>query len=110
MATRSVNDKLVTKTAVVNPSTATDTAVVAAISGKVIKVHAVTIVTTLANSVSFKSATTAISAVSPLAANGGMVLPFNENGWFKTVAGEALNFTTTAATACGCTVVYSEEQ
>lgn len=106
---RSANDKLVTKTAYANPSTATDTAVVAAIAGKSIRVHAVLTVAASANSVFFKSGATAISATSALAANGGLVLPFSESGWFVTAAGEALNFTTSAAVATGVTVVYSEE-
>lgn len=106
---RSVNDKLVTKTAYANPSTATDTVVVAAIPGKAIRVHAVFTVAASANSVFFKGGAAALTASSALAANGGLVLPFSESGWFVTGAGEALNFTTSAAVATGVTVVYSEE-
>lgn len=109
MPIRGYNDVVPTFTAFANPSTATDTAVVAAITGKVIKVHAVYTVASAANSVSFKSATTSLTGISALAANGGLVLPFSQVGWFKTNAGEALNFTTTAAAATGVTVVYSVE-
>lgn len=106
---KSINDKLVTFTAYANPSTATDTAVVAAVPNHKIVVHAVFTVAASANSVLFKSGPTAITGTSALAANGGLVLPFNENGWFKTGAGEPLNFTTSAAVATGVTVVYSLE-
>lgn len=106
---RSINDTLNTKTAFVNPSTATDTAVVAAITGKGIRVHAVALLAGGANNVLFKSATTALCGTFALAANGGFVLPYNEAGWFVTTAGEALNLTTSAAVATGCTVIYSQE-
>lgn len=89
-----------------NPSTATDTQLVAGATGAKYRVLSVAIVTTLANNVLFKSATTAISATFPLGANGGVVLPFNEHGWFETASGQALNFTTSAATACGVQVQY----
>jgi len=107
--TRNKSDYLVTKTAFVNPSTATDTAVVAAITGKSIRVHAVATVAGGANNLLFKSGTTALCGTMALAANGGFVLPYNEAGWFVTAASEALNLTTSAAVATGATVVYSEE-
>ena len=89
-----------------NPSTATDTELVAAATNAKYRVLSVAIVTTLANNVLFKSGTSAISATFPLGANGGIVLPFNEHGWFETTAGQSLNFTTSAATACGVQVQY----
>ncbi len=107
MTTRSLNDKLITYTAYANPSTATDTTIVAAVTNNKIRVHAVFTVAASANSVYFKSGSNAICASSALAANGGLVLPFNEAGWFETVKGQALNFTTSAAAATGVTVVYS---
>lgn len=109
MITRSASDKIKTKTAYINPSTVTSTEVVAAAAGRVFRVHAVAVVTTLANTVNFRSATTAISSNMPLAANGGFVLPYNEAGWFVTASGEGLFFNQTVATATGVTVVYSEE-
>lgn len=97
--------------AFVNPSTASDTAVVAAPGANLaIVVTSSVIVTTLANSVLFKSATNAITATWPLAANGGLVLAQNDDGWFETNVNEALNFTTNVATACGCLVSYYVEQ
>jgi len=111
MSIHSINDRRHYQTAFVNPSTATDTAVVAAAgTNATIRVHAVAVVAAGANSVYFKSASTAICGTMALAANGGFVLPYNPEGWFVTAANEALNLTTSAAVATGCTVVYSVEQ
>lgn len=109
MAQRTANAVNYTQSAFVNPQTATDTLVVAAVTNSKIRVHSVSVVTTIANNVLFKSNTTAISSTAPIAANGGYILPFSPEGWFTTAIGEALNFTTSAATACGCHVVYSME-
>lgn len=106
---RSANDPLRTFTAFANPSTATDTVVVAGQANRSIIVHAVFTVAAAANSVLFKSAANVITSTSALAANGGLVLPFDSQGWFKTNVGESLVFTTTAAVATGVTVVYSWE-
>lgn len=91
----------------VNTSATGDTAVVAAPSatGR-IRVLGVTVVSTLANNIKFRSATTDITALFPLGANGGFVLPFNEHGWFQTNPGEALNINMSVATATGVQVHY----
>lgn len=89
-----------------NASSIGSNAVVAAVAGARIRVLSVVLVSTLANSVKFMSASTDISATFPLAANGGVVLPFNEHGWFETAIGEALNLNMTAATATGVQVHY----
>jgi hypothetical protein len=69
-------------------------------------VLSVVLVSTAANSVKFLSAATQISATFPLAANGGVVLPFNDHGWFETAVSEALNLNMTAATSTGVQVHY----
>jgi hypothetical protein len=92
----------------VNPSTATTTTIAAAVTNKKYRVLSVAVVSTIANSVNFGSNASAISAVFPLGANGGIVLPFNEHGWFETNAGEALNVVTSAASATGVQVQYIE--
>jgi hypothetical protein len=108
--TRSVNDldNQPVKTAFVNASSLGSNEIVAAVSGKVIRVLAASAVTTLANSVSFLTAAVAISAASPLAANGGFVLPHNPYGWFNTVAGEALNVNLSVATSTAVNITYIE--
>jgi len=96
------------KSVIANPSTATTTSLVAAVAGKKYRVVGMTIVTTLANNVNLESGTTDITAVFPLGANGGLVLPYNEHGWCETAANAALQVTTSAATACGVHVLYVE--
>jgi len=61
-----------------------------------------------ANFVTFQSHTTTATKMGPiyLAANGGVVLPFSEVGWFSTVAGEALDINLNGATAVGGVLTY----
>lgn len=96
------------KKALANPSTATTTQLVAAVANKKYRVVGLAVVTTAANNVNLESGTTDITAVFPLGTNGGIVLPYNEHGWCETNAGEALQITTSAATACGVQVLYVE--
>jgi len=80
--------------------------IVAAVAGARYRVLSAVVVSTLANSVKFLSAATDISATFPLGANGGVVLPFNEHGWFETAVGEALNINLSVATSTGVQVHY----
>ena len=106
--TRSSPQVTPVRSAIANPSTATTTQLVAAVAGKKYRVVALAIVSTIANNVNLESSTTDITAVFPLGANGGIVLPYNEHGWCETAVGEALQVTTTAATATGVHVRYVE--
>lgn len=93
--------------AFVNASATGDTAVVAAAGvGLRIRVISLSIVTTLANSVKFRSGTTDITALYPLAANGGFVLPYNPHGHFQTAANTALNVNLSVATATAVDITY----
>ena len=81
--------------------------VVAAVTGKRIRVLAVALVTGgTATTAVFNSAADAISMTFQNAANGGAVLPHNPIGWFETDAGEALTVTTGAGSTTGIQVVY----
>ncbi len=71
-----------------------------------IRVLQVAMVATAATTVKFQSNATDISAGWPLGANGGLVLPFNEHGWFETAVGESLNINLSAATAVGIQIQY----
>ena len=51
-------------------------------------------------------ASTAISCLFANGANGGAVLPKNEDGWFSTAAGAALTLTTGAGSTTGVLVNY----
>lgn len=91
----------------VNPASAGDSVLVAAVSNRKIRVLALALVSSAANTVTFKSSVAgAISGAFSFAANGGMVLPFNEHGWFETVAGEGLLVGLSAASAVGLQIQY----
>lgn len=91
----------------------TDSSVVAAVTGKKIRVLSlVTRAGATATVITFNSkpagAGVAISAAFANGINDGVVLPFSAEGWFETVAGEALTCTTGAGSTTGIQVVYSE--
>lgn len=92
--------------AFINPAVGGDTQIVAAATGRRIRVVSLLVVTTLANSVHLRSSATPILATLPLAANGGVALPLNEYGYCETAVGEALSVNMTVATATGVQVVY----
>jgi hypothetical protein len=89
-----------------NASASGATQLVAAQPGIKYRVMQLAMVATLANAVKFQSATNDISATFPLGANGGVVLPFNQHGWFETNVNEALNVNMGTATATGIQLQY----
>lgn len=87
----------------------TDSSMVAAVTGKKIRVLSIAMVAGgTATDATFNSGSTAISCLFANAANGGAVLPFNEHGWFETVAGAALTVTTGAGSTTGIQLTYIE--
>lgn len=94
------------KNAFLNTSTIGANQIIAAPTGMCVRVIGLAVVSTAANNVKFQSAGNDISALFPLGANGGLVLPFNEHGWFQTNNGEALNMNISAATATGVSINY----
>lgn len=100
------------QSAAVDISTATTTAVVAAVTGKRIVVYNYTLVNGVATgqSVQFKSGTTALTGVIqlPLAVGGGLAPSSGSEltCLFATARGEALNLVSTAATQFGGSVAY----
>lgn len=91
--------------------TATATAtndIVAAVTGKKIKVLAAFISQASATSFKFQSnATTDITnAFTTSASDLCVVLPYNPSGWFQTVAGEKLNFVPATAVATNVNLTY----
>lgn len=89
----------------------TDSSIVAAVSGKVIRVLAMVAVaggtaTNLTFNTKPAGAGTAISPLFANGINGGEVLPFNPSGWFETNSGEGLTVTTGAGSTTGILVVY----
>ena len=104
--TRTPPKNITIPSAFLNASSIGATPIVAAQTGMSIRVIGAVLVSTLANTVKFQSAATDISATFPLGANGGLVLPFNEHGWFQTAPGEALNINLSVATATGISINY----
>lgn len=71
-----------------------------------IRVLSVAVVSTGAQTISFLSNATPITCGWPLAANGGLVLPFTEHGWFQCIGGEKLAINLSVATATGVHIQY----
>lgn len=108
MASRSVMDipnVPVSQAFLDSPSFGTNV-IVAAETGKQIKVLGVALVTKAATDVYFVSDGNKISSTMPLAPNGGFVLPFNPYGWFVTNEGEGLGVNVSAITQTGVMVNY----
>jgi hypothetical protein len=94
-------------------ASATDSALVAAVALKKIRVLALyAIAGGTQTNLTFNSkpggAGTAISPLLANAQNGGEVLGFNPSGWFETTAGQGLSVTTGTGSATGIGVVYVE--
>lgn len=97
------------KRALANAAASSTTAVVAAVTGKKIRVIALAMVAgDTATDITFKSGSTAISPLFANAANGGAVLGVNEHGWFETTEGAALNAVTDTGSNTGILVTYIE--
>lgn len=74
--------------------------------GMKIRVVYVIVIAAIANTITFKSGSTAISSAKGVAAQGGFILPRDENGWYETEPNEALNVSLAAAGAVGIDVGY----
>lgn len=78
---------------------------VAAVTGKKIRVLSAVLTTVDGLNLTFKSGSTTIS---PNIAAAGAILPHNPHGWFETAAGEALGFAIDAAESTSVGVTYVE--
>ena len=93
-------------------ASSTDALVVAAVAGKRIKVMSFIVNEgdTTASTVTFNSkgagAGTAIGPALKAAANGAIVAPYSDGGWFATNIGEGLSVTTGAGSTTGLMVNY----
>ena len=88
---------------VLTASAANATEIVAAVASKSIVVVSYVLVANAAVNVKFQSdgTPTDLTGLLYLAANGGVVAGFNQQGWFRTIAGEALAIHLSAAVAVG---------
>lgn len=100
------------KYAVINASASGSNTVVAAVTGKRIRVLSYVMIAAGDVTVTWRSASTAISGPMALATNGGaapgsgQMAPVGLFGQFQTEAGEALNMNLSAAVAVGGHLTY----
>lgn len=93
------------------PAATTDAVLVAAVAGRKVRVLSVLVNAVDAGAVTFTfnskgaGAGTAISPTFKCPVNGGFVLTQSE-GWFETIAGEALTITTASASAVAVIISY----
>lgn len=95
--------------AVVSAAVGGDNTLVAAVTGKKLRVVALVLVASGgANSARLESGAsgTAITGVMDIIDNGQLVLPFNPAGWCETAASALLNLELSAATAVGGLLAY----
>jgi len=87
------------------PATGT---VVALVGGKSIRVISAQLIADSALTVKWQSHVTPtdITGSAYLAANGGYVLPYNPDGWFQTISGEALDLNITGTGNVGGSITY----
>lgn len=100
----------VTKYAAIDVASSGDNTLVAAVAGKKIRVLSLYLVAAGAVTVRFESGAggAALTGQSSLAANGGLVLPFNADGWFETAAATILNLELGGAVSVDGCLTYVE--
>lgn len=98
------------KFAVIDAATLGDNTLVAAVTGKKIRVLALFVVSAGTTTARFESGAggTALTGQMTLAVNTGFVLPFNPLGWFETAAGSLLNLELSAAVSVDGSLTYIE--
>ena len=100
------------KYAIIDAAGAGDNTLIAAVSGKKIRVLSYVLVNghTAAQTIRFESGAsgTALSGQMILAANGVIEAGFNEGGWFETAAGALLNLELAGATTVDGHISYIE--
>ena len=84
------------------------TEIVAAVTGKKIRVICYNYMANGTVNVKWQSASTDKTGLAYLVANTGKVVPFSPVGWFETAAGEALNINLSGAIAVGGEGAYVE--
>lgn len=101
---------LTPKFAVVDNATSGDNTLVAAVTGKKIRVHQLALIGSAAVTVRFESGAsgTALTGQMQFAANGGFVLPFSPMGWFETASDTLLNMELNGATSVDGVLGYTE--
>lgn len=98
------------KRAAIAAASSGDNTLVAAVTGKRIRVIFMDLLASDAVNARFESAAggTALTGLHYLAANGGWVWPYNPAGWIETLAGQLLNLELSGAVAVGGVLGYVE--
>lgn len=98
-------------TAAIAVSASGASTIVAAVTAKQIVVVAMSLIASAAVNVKAQSHTTPtdLTGLWYLAANGGLVLPFNQGGWFASKVGEALDLNLSGAVPCGGSITYTTQ-
>lgn len=101
---------LTPKFAIIDASTSGDNTLVASVSSKKIRVHALYMVAAGDVNARFESGAggTALSGQMNLTTNSGFVLPYNPVGWFETAVTTLLNLELSAAVSVDGSLVYTE--
>jgi hypothetical protein len=98
------------KYAVIDDESSGDNTIVAAVSGKKIRVHQVFI--NVAADVSIRwesdSSGTSLTGQNQIKAGSGYILPYSPIGWFETISGELLNLELSGAVSCDGVLAYTE--
>jgi hypothetical protein len=94
--------------ALISTASSGASSLVSAVASKKIRVLALSLVANGAVNVKFQSHVTPtdLTGLYYLAANGGIVLPYNPNGWFQTIAGEQLDINLSGSVAVGGCLTY----
>ncbi len=105
MAGENVSDPI---RAAINVAGSGNNTIVAAVTGRKIRVLAVALVVGAAVTTRFESNAggAALTGQMELAANGDLVLPYNPAGWFETVAAQLLNLELSGAVSVDWVLVY----
>lgn len=82
--------------------------ILAAVANRKLRVLSLYLVCANTVSVTLKSGTTGVSGLMSFAANSGIVLPFNNVGWFEAADGEALNIDLSGAVVVAGSITYVE--
>lgn len=94
----------------IDASTSGDNTIVAAVTGKKIRVLSLFYMVSGVTTVRFESGAsgTALTGQLEHIAQTGIVLPFNEDGWFETAAGSLLNMELSGAVSVDGALSYVE--
>jgi hypothetical protein len=81
-------------------------ALVAAVTGKIIRVYRLWLTVSAQTNLEFQDGSTPLSGSAPCGSNGGITLDYTGEPWYVGSAGNALNLNSSNAVQCGGTIYY----